>query len=64
MITMYALYRNGQPILLKQSPYESTASGIVPLFFEMGDALEAKKAEEQKDPSTKVMIKEVKLPAR
>lgn len=80
MLTLYALYRNGQPILLKQSPYASTVSGTITLFFELADA-EAAKAEQLKLQETKqqladhytgtstitrtdITIKEVKLPAR
>ena len=52
MLTLYALYRNGQPILLKQSPYASTMSGTITLFFELADA-EAAKAEQLKLQETK-----------
>lgn len=61
-LTLYALYKDGSPILHKNSPYESTVSGTVNLFFEMQDAEAAKAEEKTKEPNHSFMIKEVKVP--
>lgn len=60
-LTMYALYSDGCPILHNHSPYQSTVSGTVPLFFELADAEAAKAEEKKKDPSRCYMVKEVKI---